>query len=165
MKLELKKIKVNLQFSEETTMFQAELYVNGKSIAYCKNDGRGGCTDYRPHNKDCFEPLKQAEEYAKSLPKISYGTFEIDSNLEHWIDREIENYLKRKEEKKMDKLMETNIVFGKPNGMTYSYVGFKGKPKLSELKKTQKGLEALNKLISNVKSKLKTDEVILNKNI
>ena len=50
MKLELKNVKINEAFSEETLMFKADLYVNGKKIAYAENDGRGGCTFYREYS-------------------------------------------------------------------------------------------------------------------
>lgn len=47
MKLELKKVKVIPEMSEETTCFHATLYVNGKKAADCSNTGTGGMTDVR----------------------------------------------------------------------------------------------------------------------
>lgn len=32
--------------SEETTCFQAELVIDGKSLGICSNDGHGGCANY-----------------------------------------------------------------------------------------------------------------------
>lgn len=41
MKVELKKLKVNLTFSEETIMFQCEIHVDGKRVGLVHNDGHG----------------------------------------------------------------------------------------------------------------------------
>lgn len=41
----LKNLKVHDDMSDETKCFSADLVCNGKVIAHCKNDGRGGCTD------------------------------------------------------------------------------------------------------------------------
>jgi hypothetical protein len=41
MKIELKNVKINKMFSEETTCFIADVFINGKKTAYAKNDGRG----------------------------------------------------------------------------------------------------------------------------
>lgn len=42
MKLQLKKVKIYDELSEETICFTAELYADGKKVATVKNDGRGG---------------------------------------------------------------------------------------------------------------------------
>jgi hypothetical protein len=93
MKLELKNVKINEAFSEETLMFKADLYVNGKKVAYASNDGRGGCTFYNTYSQDLRPLLKEAEEFVKALPSTfyTYGetTIEIKSNLEHWIDTKV----------------------------------------------------------------------------
>lgn len=42
-KFELRKIKYFDAMSEETPCFTAEIWENGKHVAYAKNDGHGGC--------------------------------------------------------------------------------------------------------------------------
>lgn len=120
MKIELKKISFNERMSEETSCFVADLYINGKRVGYVKNDGHGGCTDYRGNSKEDNQVIADAEAYCKTLPDISYGTFSIKSNLENVIDTLFEDYLKAKEEKRMLKYMETCILFGVPNAGMYS---------------------------------------------
>lgn len=167
MKLELKNIKVNLTFSEETTMFKADLFVNGKKIAYAHNDGHGGCTYYDPLEGK-REELRKAEEFAKTLPSDYYDfgdeKREIKMDLEYWIDKQVEDFVNAKEnakfQKKMEKDMETKIVFGIPNGTSYRMVGFKSKLKLTQLNQIQ-----INTLIDSVKKQMKEGEVILNTNI
>ena len=48
----LKNLKVHNDMSDETTCFSADLVCNGKVIAHCSNDGRGGCTDVRCYGND-----------------------------------------------------------------------------------------------------------------
>jgi len=44
----LKKVKVHDKLSEETLCFSAEVYQNGKLIAYVSNHGQGGCNELHP---------------------------------------------------------------------------------------------------------------------
>jgi hypothetical protein len=92
MKIELKNLKINLEFSEETIMFKADVYVDGVETAYANNDGHGGCTNYHPYEGK-RELLKKAERYAESLPSTfhEFGgkKLEIKSNLEWVIDTKV----------------------------------------------------------------------------
>jgi hypothetical protein len=168
MKIELKNVKVNEAFSEETTCFIADVFINGKKVAHAKNDGRGGCTDYYPYEGQ-RELLKQAELFCKGLPKreFTFGdkTHEFDQTLESVIDDLVFAKEKEKEDKKIEKLCENHIVFGKPNGYSYSVLSFKGKPKFADVKKTIQGQKALERLIDRVKGELKEGEEIFNKNL
>ena len=49
MDIQLKSIKFSEHLSEETNAFTANLYVDGKKIGYCRNDGRGGNTLVQPY--------------------------------------------------------------------------------------------------------------------
>lgn len=168
MKIELKNLKVNSAFSEETTCFKADVFINGKKVAFASNDGRGGCTDYYHYNGQ-REILKQAEEYCKALPKkqfeIGGRMHEFNQSLESIIDDLVFEKEKAKEQKKIDKLCETNIVFGKPNGYSYRYIGFNGRPKIDDVKKSIVGQKSLEKLINRVKGELREGEIIFNKNL
>ena len=168
MKIELKNVKVNQAFSEETTCFIADLFVNGKKVAHAKNYGRGGCTDYYPYEGQ-RELLKQAELFCKELPKkpIDFGdkVHEFDQSLESVIDDLLFEKEKAKEEKKIIKLCETHIVFGKPNGYSYRMIGFNGKQKIDDVKKSIVGQKALEKLINRVKGELREGEIIFNNNL
>jgi hypothetical protein len=125
MKIELKKISFDERLSEETNCFSADLYINGKKVGYCKNNGQGGCTDYYGNTKENNELIRQAEAYCKTLPKIKYHSLELEQSLEMTIDVLIETHLKDKAKKKMEKLFNTAIVFGIPNGNSYQYMNFK----------------------------------------
>ena len=155
MKLELKNVRVNLAFSQETTMFKADLFVNGKKVAYANNDGHGGDTFYHVYNKSLNELLSQAEEYA---------TTEIKSTLENWIDSYIDNYVNEKEtvkfKKKMEKDMLNYIVYGlKENA--YTCVGWSNVT-IAQMLISPKGRQMLLSKLNEIKN---TGNKIFNTNI
>lgn len=161
MKIELKNVKDFPDMSEETTAFVADIYVDGVKVAYAKNDGHGGCTDYNAHEGK-RELLKQAEQYCISLPKKNYGTFSLDMNLEHLIDELLYEELKNKDNKKFQnkqaRLMETSILVGVPGAGSFGQYNYK-RP-LATIPK-----ETLQKFVDNIKGKLKEGEQILNTNL
>lgn len=167
MKIELKNIKVNLAFSEETTCFIADVFVNGIKTAYAKNDGHGGNSFYTAYEGK-RELLREAEAFAETLPSKQYGTITIKSNLENIIEDAIDDFTNAKEKIKFEKRLlkdtETDICFGVPNSGQYRRIGF-GKQKLSYIVTFEKGRIALENLITRVKGELKEGEVILNKNL
>lgn len=131
-KVELKKIEYNERMSEETLCYVADLHINGKKVGYVKNDGQGGCTAYYGNSREDNQLLTEIENYCKTLPKVKSidFNFEYQPTLESMIDDQFELWLKKREEKKMQKLMETAILIGKTNNGSYSY--FKQKRKLSD---------------------------------
>jgi hypothetical protein len=167
MKLELKNVKINEAFSEETLMFKADLFVNGKKVGYASNDGHGGCTSYNAYENQ-REELAKAEAYALTLPSTfhEFGdkVHEFKSSLESWIDDTVNKIYdakaQAKAEKKMQKLMETQVVWGVPNGNTYRHLGFKHSIKLDVLSPA-----SVKSLVDAVKSRMLPNEVIFNKNI
>jgi hypothetical protein len=176
MKIELKNVKINLTFSEETIMFKADLVINGIVVGEANNDGRGGCTFYSANNynvkKQEFLPdaerkrnkelIQEAEAFCKSQPKkvveFNSGTHELDVTLEFLIDELIDNELKKKEQKKLEKKMLDAILWGKPNG--YSYTQVKFKMPLAKIPLIQ-----LQGLINKYKIQLKDGDVFLNTNL
>jgi len=156
MKIELKNVKFSEAMSEETNAFTANLYINGRNIGYCKNQGHGGCTDYNANSPEDRKVIAEAEAYCKAQPDIDFGTFSVPNNLEHTIDLLFEDWLKAT--KKQERKMQTCILVGVPNSNSYGVYNFK-RP-LSEVPVGQ-----LNASILRIKSKLETGEVILNTNL
>ena len=176
MKIELKNVKINLTFSEETTMFKADLVINGIVVGEANNDGRGGCTFYdansynvkkqeflpdaeRKRNKELIE---QAEAFCKSLPpmKHTFGDVEheIPMSLEYFIDELVYEELKKKEQKKFEKKMVDAILWGKPNGHSYTQVKFK-------IPLAKIPLMQLQGVVNKYKTQLKEGEQFLNTNL
>jgi hypothetical protein len=172
MKIELKNVKISKQFSEETILFSADVSVNGRIVAYANNDGRGGCTFYNayPETRDL---LVEAENYLKTLPSKKFEYFgkeyEIESNMENWIDDEINKIFNEKEigvfNKKLKKQCETKICWGVKGGNSYKTIGFNGGLKLADMLKTKTGKQVVEKLVNRIKGELTEGEEILNENI
>lgn len=176
MKIELKNIKINLTFSEETIMFMADLAINGVIVGEAENDGRGGCTFYSAKNYDVKKQtflsdeiqnrnrdiISQAEEFCKNLPKqkvdFGLGVHEFNQTLESVIDDLVNDELDKKEKKKMEKKMVDHIMWGKPNGATYSLVKFK-------IPLKQIPPNTLQTYIDKYRAKFKEGEVFLNTNL
>lgn len=78
-RFQISKLKVVKSRSFETLCFTAELSFDGKVIATVDNQGTGGSNFCRA-KPGCFELLRAAEEYAKSLPaeKSDFGDLPMD---------------------------------------------------------------------------------------
>lgn len=124
MKFELKNIKFYESMSEETNCFQADLFINGKKIAYVKNTGQGGSTDYGVLDFKFHSVLREAEAYCNSQPmkRSEEFDFEYQPTLEHEIDDLFEAWLKAKADKKLVKEMEKGILYGKDIRFSYKMV-------------------------------------------
>lgn len=78
MKIELKKLKVHNDMSEETTCFSADVYIDGRLAASAKNDGRGGMTFVMPMHMEGREAVNKAEKWATELPHLTGKDFKYD---------------------------------------------------------------------------------------
>jgi hypothetical protein len=161
MKIELKKISFSERMSDETNCFIADLYINGKKVGSCNNEGRGGPTDYHGDSKESNVLIKEAEAYCKTLPNVRSEAldFEYPQSLESVIDELLEAHLKAKDEAKRIKMYDKAICFGVPNGNSYRQVYWKGRT-LAQIDKIN-----LQRAYNDVKKGLKGGEVILNTNL
>jgi len=166
MKIELKKISFNERMSEETNCFVADLYINGKNVGECRNEGHGGCTWCRGNSKEANVLIAEAEAYCKTLPKVKYGNSEWEQSLEGVIDQLLEDHLKAKFElqarKKFEKLQQKSIVWGKPN--TYGQMHLAYGIALSDVARLQP--QKLQERVNAIKEKYSSNgDVILNTNL
>jgi len=81
MALELRKVKIHNDMSEETTCFSAEMWENGVHIGYVKNDGRGGCDNITPTKDNAKLAYSYEEDYRKDY---NYENFPIAHLLDEW---------------------------------------------------------------------------------
>ena len=141
MSLELRKVKIHDDMSEETTCFSAEMWEGGVKIGYVKNDGRGGCDHITPTKGN----QKLADSYMESYDNGKYYN-PVSDLLADW------DVVTRNQTKK--------LVFKDTKGGYYS-IGF-GKNSIASMKKNPKGLEA----IMNVKKREeKLGSRLLNRNV
>lgn len=162
MDIKLKSVKVNMSFSEETINFMADLFVNGVKVAYCRNDGRGGCTDYSAY-PDMKVLLKETEDYCKTLPNIVYGDSSWENSLESQIDEIIDVYINDREVKRFNNKLKRNMLKGLCYGTDTNYSTITWNHyNIEKLLERPDGKLAIKKKIKEITSKGKT---ILNTNI
>ena len=162
MNIQLKNIKFFEAMSEETNAFVADVYVNKVKVAYAKNDGHGGSTFYHAYEGK-QELLKQAEQFCLGLPSV----FNFPMDLEFKIDLLLEDWLKAKDEakmaKKLQKDMLTSLCIKTPNG--YTQLTWKSGSRnitIAELVSVPNGREVLKNAIAKAKAEGKE---VLNTNI
>ena len=167
MNIELKSLRIYDRMSEETIAFTADVFVNGKKVAYAKNDGCGGSTYYHPYPNADRALLKAAEDYCKALPpqKSEYGdkTFELPQDLESVIDEWVYRVHNEKADAKFQKQLVKNMDKGICYGTTsqYQIVSWKGNP-ISRMLQLQNGRAAIRATLLRLQSEGKN---ILNTNI
>ena len=144
--------------SEETTAFVAEIYVNGVNAGHAKNDGHGGSTFYHAHEGH-RNLIEKAEQHCRALPLQKFGGIEHPMNLVDFIDNLVFAEMKKKDEKKFQNKMANTIMWGVPNGMSYTQVKFKTPFTTAHASQLQKYID------EKVKPTLKAGEVILNTNL
>lgn len=161
MNVELRNVSFNERMSEETNAFVADVYVDGKKVGYAKNDGRGGDTWVQPY-PETRTKFGECERWLETQSKINIGSetdpYMIKCNMESMVDSLFEQWLKDKEVKKFEKKMETRLMWGVPNGMSYKEVNFK-KP----LNTVDRIL--LQRYIDKFKKEFKEGEKFLNTNL
>lgn len=166
-RVSLKNIKFSEWNSEETNCFKGDVYFDNKKVGFCSNEGRGGNT-YVWSLSETFDKFKEMEEYCKSLPDIVYKIegheeFTIKSDLENVVDRIFEEWLEKKEDKKLEKNFNKGICFGTKN--RYQISSFKRGGKsitISELCNNIVGRTMLEKHCESLK---KQGHIILNTNL
>lgn len=124
MKIELKKFYFSERLSQETNAFTADVYINGVKAAYAENDGHGGCTNVRAYEGH-RELVQKAEEYYKNLPphKSEYG--DLPMSLDFHIDLLVDEQIKMKDKKKLEKKFTNCILWGVPGANSYKEVKFR----------------------------------------
>ena len=158
MKIELKNFKHSEWNSEETNCFKGDLFLNGKKVGYCHNDGHGGPTSYHGIEHYYSDTIKQMEEYCKTLPPIVYEgsgiggkDFTIDMTLEHYIDDLVMEHLDKKSQKKKQKDMLKYLVYSKSR-WGYQMVSWKGHT-IESMLKHPLGVKTLKEKVKELQDK------------
>lgn len=88
MNIELKKLKIHEDMSEETTAFTAEVWSDGQLVAYAKNTGQGGETDFTPAEpfKENRAKLAALEAAALALPPVEGTWGPLPMDLGFYVD-------------------------------------------------------------------------------
>lgn len=82
MDFELRKVKVINEMSEETICFSAEIWENGKLMAYVSNHGHGGCNDVHPAKNLTYADVSKYDTLDMEA-EIMERAIEIDEIKRH----------------------------------------------------------------------------------
>jgi len=172
MKIELKNFHINERMSEETIMFQADLFINGKKAGYAENLGRGGPTDYHAYDAAGRQLIEEAEKYCASLPDLKRThqnggkteEYTVKMTLEEFIDDLLLKKLKEMDDKELEKKMANSLLWGAPDAPGYTQLRF-NKP-IATILATPKHREQFKDVLKRkVIPNLKEGDKILNTNI
>jgi len=160
MRIELKSLKIYEAMSEETIAFTADVFIEGKKVAYAKNDGHGGSTYYHSYPNANRDILAAAEKYCEGLPKDKHGFSQsLESVIDEWVYRVYNEKENAKHQKKLEKNCLKGICFGTPDSyQIFSWTGWE----LKDLLTTLYGRSIIKEKIKQLKSE---GQQILNTNI
>lgn len=174
MLVQLKNVRVHERLSRESLAFSATLYINGQRVGILTNDGRGGETRYKALDKRGELLIKEAVEWCGSFPrKLGSDKREGErpgadqQKFRDHLDDMATGWWNGKEavkfQKKVEKAMETGIVFGVP-GRTFRVMRYPHP--IAGMIQVERGLERLRLDIhGKVMPLLKDGEKILNTNV
>lgn len=86
MKITIKNVKTCTWMSEETLAFQADVYVDGQKAFTAENTGKGGANMYFPVKGKGMTVIREAEEYARSLPNFEWEGLTLKMDLDIYVD-------------------------------------------------------------------------------
>ena len=146
--LTLKKIKFFIGHDKMTGL-SCDLYMNGKKIAYCYDDARGGEMEIDPYTEIHRKTLIDLEGTLKMLPE--YQCTEYDFSLKHSIEH-IVNELANDyaEQKDLQKDFRKGIVYKNKKGEIYirgwahalpMYIAMKKESAIANIKRVLQELE------------------------
>ena len=72
MKVQLKRLQICANLSEETTAFTADVWIDGKKAGWAKNDGHGGATIVHVGDRAIHAALR---EHGAALVPAEYKSF------------------------------------------------------------------------------------------
>lgn len=159
-KFELRGFKYLASRSLDSNCFGVALYVNGKKLAECGNNGYGGPTEiYIGPKYKAFG--KEVEAFLKTQPKIKSERldFEFDCDLEYIVDELADEEVNKREQAKIMTKTKTSLLFRSPDG---DYFTMKWKIPLMELLKKDFGPDAIKKTIA---VQTKEGNTLMNDNI
>ena len=115
MNIELKNIKYSSFASQETSCFDATIYIDGKKIGTVENDGNGGSNIYHP-----FQIGEMLNNHAKTLPKVKYQEYEFEQNADTIINDLLMEHLYAKD---LKRALAKRILFINAEGELRETIG------------------------------------------
>jgi hypothetical protein len=113
MKYELKKLQVYPRISQETTAFNADLWIDGIKAAECSNEGHGGNNHIRFIDRDLE---KHFYAWVKTLPNEPVYNLPMDGDL--FITCLLDEAMKKKD---LERHLKTKVLFRLPGDKKDEY--------------------------------------------
>jgi hypothetical protein len=150
MKLELKKISVHAQLSEETPCYTANLFVDGKLFGHVSNHGHGGpdmiypANDVAPNDPKWNARLKEIDKWvqANDANPTVINDMEIRESLESWCHGQAFDEI----EKRNLRSRLNRAVLMVEDGKVFSFKGRKSPQLIEAVKKKYPLATILNEL-------------------
>ena len=111
MNITIKNVKICGWNSQETTCFQATIYIDGKKAGDASNEGMGGCNNY--YFKD-RELEQRFYDYCKALPPVDYNGHELSMDADLLLGDLIADYERNKTYKRWCKKETIFKLVGEP---------------------------------------------------
>ncbi len=107
----------------------ADIYINGVKCLMIIDEGNGGCFLYRniydeKNKTKALENITQLEEYIKNQPKKVFSWGSVDYDMDMVVDDILAQQEEEKHKKKLQKLQEHALIYGKPDANKYTYQKF-----------------------------------------
>lgn len=110
MKIELRKLRIAKQLSEESTAYSAEIWIDGERAFLASNRGTGGCDFYQPVGRHAVQDVDAWLLQNRST--VVYRGLGVPNDLETEVAMLMDGI---EVTKRLKRLMRTNIVAIKDN--------------------------------------------------
>lgn len=147
MKIELRKLQMNVSLSQETPCYSAIVYVDGRPAVDVRNEGRGGADFQRPYDGHSLDKINT--DIAAALPKVSmkrHGLPDIPCTLELWCHEQVWEEDAKKLLRRRLKSGVVTVQQGKLISTTWKGVRSIDRKHLDSFAARNPGLQTLNSL-------------------
>lgn len=137
--IELKKLQLNLGFSEETYCFKGLLYINGKKVAQVSNNGQGEMTRFY------WESPELREKYYKDES-------DIETTLMEHLSSVVEKRDKQNQAKRVKRMLEQGLYFTRVGveDRWYAYKKLKTKEQWDAAREKLSKIEGVHKVLNDI---------------
>lgn len=110
MKIELRKLQIAKQLSEESTAYSAEIWIDGERAFLASNRGSGGCDFYQPVGRYSVQEVDAW--LLQNRPIVAYRGIGVPADLETEVAMLMDGI---EVAKRLKRLMRTHVVAIKAN--------------------------------------------------
>jgi hypothetical protein len=125
MKVELRKVKIAKFLSEETTAFNADLWVDGEQIGTVSNNGQGGSNNihhlYNDNGLNTRNKVQAFEKWCEEQPDYDSPYGSLGMSADFYISLMVQDYEEAQQLKRWCKTKTVIRLKGAPEGEYQTY--------------------------------------------